>query len=84
MSPKILGLGVRIFRNFWDCFRTVRDEFSGLFLTVQTEFLRLFLDSPDRIFGIVFKQSWIVLRFGFDSRLMSSGFMVCFDITVIR
>ena len=36
------------------------------------------------IFGIVFGQSQIVLRFGFDLGLMSSGFVVCFGITVIR
>ena len=40
-----------LIRKFWDCFRIVRAEFLGLFS-----------DSPDRIFG----QSRIVLRFGFD------------------
>ena len=35
-SPKFLGLSVGIFRNFWDCFRIVQAEFSGLFF-----------DSPD-------------------------------------
>ena len=42
-------------RNFWDCFRTVRVEFS-----------ELFSDTPDRIFEIVFGKSRIGLRFGFD------------------
>ena len=40
--------------NFWDCFRTVRAEFFGLFS-----------DSSDRIFGTIFGQSWTGLRFGF-------------------
>ena len=40
--------------NFWDYFWTVRAEFS-----------RLFLDSHDRIFGTIFRQSQTVLRFGF-------------------
>ena len=26
------------------------------------------MDSPDRIFGTIFGQSWTVLRFGFDPR----------------
>ena len=30
-SPKFLGLSVGIFMNFWNYFRTVRAEFSGLF-----------------------------------------------------
>ena len=34
-------------------------------MTVRTEFLRLFLDSHDRIFGTIFKQSRTVLRYGF-------------------
>ena len=31
-SPKFLGQSVGIFRNFWDCFMTVRAEFSRLIL----------------------------------------------------
>ena len=49
--------------NFRDCFRTVRVEFSGLCL-----------DSPDMIFGTVFKQSQIGFRFGFDPRTDVFGF----------
>ena len=41
--------------NFWDYFRTV-----------LAEFLRLFSDSSNRIFVIVFGQSRTVLRFGFN------------------
>ena len=52
-------------RNFWDYFWTVRAKFWDCFRIVQTEFSRLFLDSHDRIFGTIFKQSRIVLRFGF-------------------
>ena len=48
-------MSVGIIRNFWDCFQTVRAEFS-----------RLFSDSPDMIFGTIFGQSRTVLRFGFD------------------
>ena len=40
--------------EFLDCFRTVWAEFS-----------RLFLDSHDRIFGTIFRQSRTVLRFDF-------------------
>ena len=40
--------------NFWNCFRIVRAEFS-----------RLLLDSHDRIFGTIFRQSRTVLRFRF-------------------
>ena len=54
-NPKILGFSVGIFRNFWDCFQTIRAEFSGLFL-----------DNPDMIFGTVFRQSRTGLRFGFN------------------
>ena len=43
VSPKILELSVRIFRNFWDYFHTMLTEFS-----------RLFSDSPNRIFENVF------------------------------
>ena len=58
-----MGLSVGIFRNFRDCFRTVR-----------AEFLRLFSNSPDRIFGTIFGQSRTVLRFGFDPRTDVFGF----------
>ena len=57
--------------NFRDCFRTVRVEFS-----------RLFLDSHDRIFGTIFRQSRTVLRFGLILGLMSSGFVLCFGINI--
>ena len=43
-----------------------------------------FSNSLDKIFETVFRQSRIVLRFGFDPRLMSSSFVVCFGITIIR
>ena len=74
-----------------DYFRTVRVEFSGLFL-----------DSPDRIFGTVFKQSgtdfWTVCVLfilcvieNFLNNVLvvipglkSSSFVVCFGIIVIR
>ena len=49
--------------NFWHCFGTVRAEFSGLFS-----------DSQDKIFGTVFEQSRIVLRFGFDPGTDVFGF----------
>ena len=32
----------------------------------MVEFLELFVDSLDRIFGTIFGKSWTVLRFGFD------------------
>ena len=56
---------MRIFRNFWDYFWIVRDEFRDCFRTIRAEFSRLFLDSHDRIFGTIFRQSRTVLRFGF-------------------
>ena len=43
--------------NFWDCFRLVRVEFWDYFRTVWVEFSGLFLDSSDKIFRIVFRQS---------------------------
>ena len=58
-----MGLSVGIFRNFLNCFRTVRAEFS-----------RLFSNSPDRIFGTFFGQSQTVLRFGFDPGTDVFGF----------
>ena len=50
-------------RNFRDCFRAVRVEFSGLFS-----------DSPNRIFETVFEQSGIGVRFGFDPETDVFGF----------
>ena len=47
-SPKILGPGVGIFRNFWHYFR-------DYFQTVQAKFSRLISDNPDMIFGTVFR-----------------------------
>ena len=64
-SPQIFGLSVGIFRNFRNYFWTVRAEFRDYFWTVLTEFSRLFLDSHDRIFGTIFRQSRTMLRFGF-------------------
>ena len=58
-----MGLSVGIFRNFWDCFRTFRAKFLGLFS-----------DSPNKIFGTIFEQSRIVLRFGFDPGIDVCGF----------
>ena len=75
-----MGLGVGIFRNF----RIVQAEFRDCFRTVRVEFSGLFSNSPDKIFGTVFGQSGTGLRFDFDLGLMSSGFVVCFGITVIR
>ena len=49
--------------EFWDCFRTVRVEFS-----------RLFLDNHDRIFGTIFRHSRTMLRFGFDPGTDVFGF----------
>ena len=50
--------------NFWDYFRTIQVEFSGLFL-----------DSPDKIFRTIFGQSRTVLRFGFDPGTNVFGFI---------
>ena len=61
-----MGLSVRIFRNFFDCFRTVRAEFRECVQIVQVEFLGLFSDSQEIIFGTVFEQSGTGFRFGFD------------------
>ena len=62
-----MGLSVKFFSNFRDCFPTVRVEFSGLFS-----------DSPDRIFGTVFGQSGTGLRFGFDPETDVFGLCVVF------
>ena len=59
-------MSVGIFRNFQDYFWRVRAEFRDYFRTVRTEFSRLFLDSHEKIFGTIFRQSRTVLRFGFD------------------
>ena len=68
------GLSVKIFRNFWDCFRTVWTEFRDYFRTVRAEFSGIFSESPDKIFGTVFEQSETVLRFGFDPETDVFGF----------
>ena len=83
-SPKFLGLSVRIFRNFRDCFRTVQAKFWDCFQTVRVEFLGLFLDSSNRIFGTIFGQFGTGLRFGFDPRIDVFRFCGVFGITVIR
>ena len=51
--------------NFRDYFWIVWAEFLDYFRTVRVEFSRLFLDSHDRIFGNIFRQFRTVLRFGF-------------------
>ena len=73
-----MGLSVGIFRNFRDCFQTVRAEFRDCFQIVRVEFSGLFSDSPDKIFGIVFKQSGTGLRFGFDPGTDVFGFCSVF------
>ena len=73
-SSQIFGLSVGIFRNFRDYFWTVRVEFRDCFWTVRAEFSRLFLDNHDRIFGIIFRQSGTVLRFGFALETDVFGF----------
>ena len=40
----------------------------------MVEFSGLFLNSPDKIFGTIFGQSWIVLRFDFDPETDIFGF----------
>ena len=62
-----MGLSVGNFRNFWDYFWTVLAEFS-----------RLFSNSSDGIFGTIFGQSRIVLRFGFDPENDLFGFCCVF------
>ena len=49
--------------NFQDCFQTVRAEFLGLFS-----------NSPNRIFGTIFGQFGTGLRFGFDLETDVFGF----------
>ena len=44
LVSRFLGLNIG---NFWDCFQTVRTEFS-----------RLFVDSPDRFLRIIFGQDF--------------------------
>ena len=62
------------YRNFRDCFRTVKAEFRDCFRTVRAKFSRLFLDSHDRIFGTIFRKSQTVLRFGFAPETDVFGF----------
>ena len=69
-----MGPSVVFFRNFRDCFRTVRAEFRGCFQIVRVEILGLFLDSLDRIFKTIFRQSGTELRFGFDPGTDVLGF----------
>ena len=61
-------------RNFWDCFKTVRAKFWDCFQIVRVKISRLFLDSPDKIFGIVFGQSVTWFEFGFDPGTIVFGF----------
>ena len=49
-------------------------NFRDYFRTIQIEFLGLFSDSPDRIFGTIFSQSRTVLKFGFDPEINVFGF----------
>ena len=49
--------------EFWDCFLTVRVEFS-----------ELFSNSPDMIFGTIFEQSRTEFRFGFNPGTDVYGF----------
>ena len=77
-QSKIFGLSLGIFGtvfgkfglNFWDYFRIIQVEFSGLFL-----------DSPYRIFRTVFGQSRPLLRFGFD--LVTDVFGFIFHLGVV-
>ena len=71
MFSSSIGLGVGIFRNFWDCFRTVRRD---CFRIVQVEFLGLFSNSPNRIFRTVFGQFRTEFGFGFDPETDICGF----------
>ena len=59
-----MGQSVGIFRNFQDCFRTVRVEFRDYFQTIRVEFLGLFSNSPNMIFGTIFGQSRNEFKFG--------------------
>ena len=59
-------------------------NFRDCFWTVWAEFLGLFSYSMDRNFGTVFGQYRTGLRFGFDHRLMPSGFVMCLGIIIIR
>ena len=49
-------------------------EFRYCFRTIRVEFSRLFLDNSDRIFGTIFVKSKIGLNFGFDPRIDVFGF----------
>ena len=61
-------------RNKWfrDCLRIVR-----------VEFLKLFSNSLDKIFGIALRQSLTMLRFVFDPWTNVFGFVMCFGIIII-
>ena len=69
-----MGPSVGIFRNFGDCFWTVRAEFRDCFRRVRVEFLGLFLNSPNRIFETVFGQSRTEFGFGFNPGTDVFGF----------
>ena len=79
-QSKIFGLSVGIFEtvfgqsglNFWDYFRIIWVEFSGLFW-----------DSPDRIFRTVFKQSRTMLRFGVDPMIDVFGFIFHLGVVLV-
>ena len=55
-------------------FGTECRDFLDYFQKVRAEFLGLFSDSPDRIFGTIFGQSRTRLRFGFDRGTDVFGF----------
>ena len=71
-QSKIFELSLGIFRNFRDYFRTIWVEFS-----------RLFWDSQNRIFIIVFRQSRTVLRFGFDPGTDVFGFIFHLGVVLV-
>ena len=77
-----MGLSVGIFEtvfrqselNFGTIFGQFGLNFQECFQTVQVEFLRLFSNSLDGIFGTIFGQSETRLKFGFDPRNDVFGF----------
>ena len=64
-QSKIFGLSLGILGIFWTIFGQSGLNFWDYFRTIQVEFSGLFCDSPERIFRIVFGQSRTVLRFIF-------------------
>ena len=83
-SGKFFRLSVGIFKNFWDCFQKGWDKFQDCFQIVRVKISGLFSNSLDEIFITVSGSPGLGSGLVLIPGLMSSGFVVCFGIPIIR